>query len=244
MHHRWGAHAPPHLHPSTSAPDHPAADPDSTRPACGPDERHLVFQHAPPTAVGRSDVFGEALHLDVAGETRTVPLVRWPAESARRDALARAGAPRLLLLDPSTAPPVAYDDDEDWVRLPADHDDVVLRAHRLARIAGPADALDPATAVAARPILDSDGLLRVGDDWVAIPRIESRVLTALLHRMGEVVSRRDLEAAAWPHGAPNERSLDSRVKLLRRRIRDLGLAIHTVRGVGLLLHRVDEPATT
>jgi DNA-binding response OmpR family regulator len=146
---------------------------------------------------------------------------------------------------------VTYDEIEDWVRLPADHDDVVLRAQRLARMVEPDPSSAAATATAAPsptptaspiPILDRDGQLRVGDDWVAIPRIESRVLSALMHRMGEVVSRRDLEAAAWPHGAPNDRSLDSRVKLLRRRIRDFGLAIHTVRGVGLLLHRV-EPAT-
>ena len=42
-------------------------------------------------------------------------------------------------------------------------------------------------------------------------------------------------AAGWPHGAADDHVLDGRIKTLRRRLRKLGIHIHTVRGTGFLL---------
>jgi hypothetical protein len=60
-----------------------------------------------------------------------VALVRWPLEAVRRDELARAGVPRLLLVSRGTPPPLVDDEIEDWVRLPAPILDVALRVRRL-----------------------------------------------------------------------------------------------------------------
>jgi hypothetical protein len=160
-----------------------------------------------------------------------VALVPWPEEADRRQDLAAAGAPRILLLDPATPPPQCWDDREDWIRLPADPADLAARAASLlSRRATTVGAPFPSV-----PVLDADGLLRAGAQWVALPPVEARLAARLLHRLDEVVSREALLAAGWPHGAPAGRVLDGRIKLLRRRLAPFGLEILTVRGVGYLL---------
>ncbi len=47
-----------------------------------------------------------------------VVLLRWPLERVRRDELARADRPRLLLVEAGAAPPVVDSPLEDWIRLP------------------------------------------------------------------------------------------------------------------------------
>jgi hypothetical protein len=47
--------------------------------------------------------------------------------------LAAEGRPRLLLVDPATAPPVCWDDQEDWLRLPADPTELAVRVATLRR---------------------------------------------------------------------------------------------------------------
>jgi DNA-binding winged helix-turn-helix (wHTH) protein len=85
------------------------------------------------------------------------------------------------------------------------------------------------------PYIDEFGVLHRGSQWVALPPIEERLAAALLERVGFVVGRRTLGRAAWPDGAPKERSIDSRILLLRRRIAPLGFRIATVRGQGFIL---------
>jgi hypothetical protein len=60
-----------------------------------------------------------------------IACVRWPSESERRAALARAGVPRLLFVEPGATPPDLWDLDEDWVRVPATAEEVMLRANTL-----------------------------------------------------------------------------------------------------------------
>lgn len=159
-----------------------------------------------------------------------VSLVRWPAERDRREALRRAGEPRLLLVEQG-APPLPSDQREDWIRLPADDVDLRVRIEALRR------RLD--TAVAELPVLDDDGVLRMGDRWVALPPVEARLATALVGRFGAVVSRSALTAAGWPGGSPGRNALDVHVLRLRRRVAPLELAIRTVRSRGYLLERAD-----
>jgi two-component system response regulator MprA len=81
--------------------------------------------------------------------------------------------------------------------------------------------------------------VRTAHGWVALPPIEQRLLARLADDAGCVVRRAALEAATWPDGRPaHPRALDGVVKRLRRRLRPLGLAIHTVAGRGLLLEVV------
>jgi DNA-binding response OmpR family regulator len=82
-----------------------------------------------------------------------------------------------------------------------------------------------------------------GDKWVALSPIESRLATALVGRPGRVISRARLEKIGWPGGAPNNRAVDGRIKVLRTRVAPLGLRIHTVRGQGYLAEIQPRPAT-
>jgi DNA-binding response OmpR family regulator len=155
--------------------------------------------------------------------------VFWPKEQDRRTALAAQGMPRLLLIDVDDAAPTLVDCFEDWVRLPASEGDINARCSAiLARTAGHSSE---------RPVLDPDGVLRCGTEWVSLPPVEARLLAALLDRFGAVVSRDALARSGWPAGAPGRNALDVHVLRLRRRIAPLGVVIKTVRSRGYLLER-------
>ncbi len=156
-------------------------------------------------------------------------LVRWPGDAGDRDRLLAQGMPRLLLVEPGSAPPEPVDGDylEDWVRVPADDLDIQLRVRGL-------QARQRAAAIE-QPHIDADGILRFRDAWVALPPVEARLVAAMLRRPGTVVSRMALARAGWPDGAPGRNALDVHVLRLRRRIEPLGLAIRTVRARGYLL---------
>ena len=156
-----------------------------------------------------------------------VVLVRWPLEENRRGELMTAGVPRLLLVDPDDDVPVPEDCLEDWVRVPVDETEVQTRMRVLA---GRADLHRNAL-----PELDEHGMLRFGTAWVSLPPVEARITSALVRRVGGVVSRDELARSGWPHGAPGRNALDVHVLRIRRRVAPLGLAIRTVRSRGYLL---------
>jgi len=159
-----------------------------------------------------------------------VVLVRWPGDDAIRARLRAGGVPRLLLVDAAAAPPEVTDELEDWIRVPADEVDLHARVEALERRAGA--RTDEA------PLLDDDGVLRVGAALVPLPPVEARLAGALLERCGAVVSRDTLGRAGWPEGVPGRNALDVHVLRLRRRLAPLGLAIRTVRSRGYLLEPV------
>jgi DNA-binding response OmpR family regulator len=155
-----------------------------------------------------------------------VVLVRWPEESSHLEELRAAGTPRLLLVGPDASPPASHDPLEDWIRLPADDRDVRARVATLEARAGDAITL---------PTLDSDGLLRFRDAWVALSPVERELAGALVERYGAVVGRNVMVHRAWPDGAPTRNALDVHILRLRRRISSLGLEVRTVRSRGYLL---------
>lgn len=158
-----------------------------------------------------------------------VVLVRWPGERERLSDLRAADHPRLLLVENGVAPPVLDDGPEDWIRVPADEADLRARVEGLERRTRSRRAL--------RPEIDTDGVIRLDDDWVSLPPVEARLTSALLDRYGAVVSRDALARAGWPSGAPGRNALDVHVLRLRRRLAPLGLTISTVRSRGYLLER-------
>ncbi|MBW8825007.1 MAG: winged helix-turn-helix domain-containing protein [Acidobacteria bacterium] len=85
------------------------------------------------------------------------------------------------------------------------------------------------------PELDDHGLLRYHGAWVAVSPLEELALRSLLAQPGEVVPREDLAATLWPDGTAADGSLNNLVHRLRRRMRPLGLTIHTIRARGFLL---------
>lgn len=156
-----------------------------------------------------------------------VVLLRWPVEQARRDEARQAGRPRLLLVENGAPAPLPTDELEDWIRIPAADADLRARVLGLRQRA--------ASRAAPEPALDDDGVLRLGDRWVALPPVEARLTSALIDRFGAVVARSSLAKAGWPDGAPGRNALDVHVLRLRRRLTPLGLAIRTVRSRGYLL---------
>lgn len=118
------------------------------------------------------------------------------------------------------------DELEDWIRLPA------AEADLQARIEGLAGRGDRALVA---PELDADGLLRVDGQWVSLPPVEARLVSALVDRFGAVVSREALARAGWPDGSPGRNALDVHMLRLRRRVSSVSLAIRTVRSRGYLL---------
>ncbi len=92
----------------------------------------------------------------------------------------------------------------------------------------------PLTVVADEPAVDAYGLLRWGNAWVALSPIEARLAREFLANLGQLMGREQLGVAGWPEGVPNARSVDSRIKTLRRRVEPLGVKIHTIRGRGYL----------
>ena len=161
--------------------------------------------------------------FDALSEIDGVVLVHWPEEASRVVELARAGTPRLLLVAADTEPPVRTDELCAWVRVPASERDVQARIVELR-----------SRASLARPILGDHGLLWRGTRWVALSPIEARLTAAFVARPGRVLSRARLEKTGWPDGTTNGRSVDARIKALRRRIAPIGMRIHTVRGQGYI----------
>jgi hypothetical protein len=159
-----------------------------------------------------------------------VELVAWPAETERCAALAARGVPRLLLVATGNTPPPPTDDClQDWVRVPADGEEVALRVlglqHRAEHHA------------LRRPHVDKDGVLRYGAAWIALPPIEASLAGVLADRFGGVVARDLLMRAAWAVGTrPARRNvLDVHMLRLRRRLDGIELAVRTIRGRGYLL---------
>jgi DNA-binding response OmpR family regulator len=156
-----------------------------------------------------------------------VAMVNWPEEEPRRLELRSQGRARLLLVREQAPAPIASDPLEDWIRVPADENDMRARVDALRLRSGLHEPV--------RPTLDSDGLLRKGDLWVGLPLIEARLIGALLAKSGAVVSRDALIKAGWPNETPTRNVLDVHILRLRRRLGPIGLSIRTVRSRGYVL---------
>jgi DNA-binding response OmpR family regulator len=139
----------------------------------------------------------------------------------------------LFLVAAGEEPPETSDELCAWVRVPAHERDVQARIVELR-----------SRASVARPILGDHGVLWRGTRWVALSPIETRLTAAFVARPGRVLSRARLEKTGWPDGSPNERSVDARIKGLRRRIAPIGMRIHTVRGQGYIAEIQPIPSTS
>jgi len=159
---------------------------------------------------------------DVCLRPRSVELVRWPVDAARRDELAAAGVPRLLLVGPGVTPP-RLSPAEDWIRLPADERDVAARLQRLA-------AIDDRSRQ--RPRLRGTVLEHNGE-WT-IPDHAVAVLQVLVDRFCQLVPWADLEAALGSDVGHTAKAA-TRVASLRARLAPAGLAVRIVASRGVVL---------
>jgi DNA-binding response OmpR family regulator len=155
-------------------------------------------------------------------------LLRWPVEDALRQHLARAGIPRLLLVEGAQPPPADLRPDEDWLRAPATVADVEARAVALVR------------RVRERAHegvwVEGNRVLHRGSATAVLSEAEALVASLLLDAPGQVVRRELLAAQLWPgREPPGRRALDAVVGRLRRRLAGLGIRVESVRSRGVRL---------
>jgi two-component system response regulator MprA len=119
---------------------------------------------------------------------------------------------------------------DDYMTKPFALDELIARLRALLRRASPGVPevggmrLDPAAHA-----------VSCNGENVRVTPTEFRLLAALASRPAEVVRRRELIQAAWPHGAiVHDNTLDAYVARLRRKLRNLDGApqISTLHGVG------------
>lgn len=164
--------------------------------------------------------------MSQAIDTQDIHLLRWPAESARRERLRSLGVSRLLIVERGSTPPESCDILEDWVRPPVAREDLQARI----------DTLRQRARTHHPPHLDQDGLLHRGRMAVAVSPAEAALLELLIAGFGALVLREDLAARLSAAGTPVTRNaLDLHIKRLRKRITPLGLVIHTAWGRGYRL---------
>lgn len=154
-----------------------------------------------------------------------VQLVWWPEEADVREAM-WAGTPCLLLVAPDAEPPSELRELEDWLRLPLDPTELAERQEALRHRAARGSPLS----------VDDAGLVHRGRRWIALPPAELALFRPLFASIGRVVARADLLASARAQGViVDARWLARPMRRLRERLHELGLEVHTVRGVGYLL---------
>lgn len=163
-----------------------------------------------------------------------VQLIRWPAESARRDRYRTLGVLRLLVVEGGARPPVCDDLREDWVRAPITRDDLQ------ARIA----ALRVRSEAHRRPQVDPNGVVRYCGRSGTVSPTATDLLQRLALEFGVLVCRTELHDCLPDRDQdPSRNALDLHIMRIRKRIRPLGLAIRTVWGRGYLLEpSADGPA--
>jgi two-component system, OmpR family, response regulator len=160
-----------------------------------------------------------------------VAILRWPAQTERRDQLEVEGRPRLLLVSRACGPPECVDELEDWVRAPIDSTEVEARVERLAH---------RARLRASRPRVESSGLVRVGDGSVDLSPVQLAVARVLIARIGRVVSADEIQRACRGAGASvHPKAVKAVIGRLRARLSEVGLALTNIRGRGYLLERRD-----
>jgi DNA-binding response OmpR family regulator len=120
---------------------------------------------------------------------------------------------------------------DDYITKPFDVEELCARIHALLRRAGAAREYESGGLV----FDPTEHSVRNASGCQALSPTEFRLLAALSARPATAVSRRELVAAAWPHGAiVHDNTLDVYVARLRRKLRELDRApgIVTVHGVG------------
>lgn len=162
-----------------------------------------------------------------------VELIAWPQQKTLRSALARAGVPRLLLVDTDEHPPHPLGLGEDWVQVPTDETELIAKAKDL--------LVRMAKYATIAPTIGADRVLRRAEASVMLSPSEAKIVGRLLNQSGHVVGRAQLEQLLWPDGmVPGQRSLDYVVQRLRRRIAELNICINTSRSRGFVIY-IEDP---
>jgi hypothetical protein len=165
---------------------------------------------------------------------RHVELVPWPAEEEHRRLLAILGEPRVVLVSPGAVAPEPADELELWVPEDAGGEVVAKAVATLQRSIRRND--DPV------PTLDDDGLLWFRGRWVAISVHQVPVVDLLVRNFRRVVRRDQINSRYHSGGGSNsDASVRTQLRRIAQRLPQVGLALHTVHGRGVMLARADGP---
>ncbi len=124
---------------------------------------------------------------------------------------------------------------DDYVTKPFDLDEVVMRLRALVRRARKASEQPPPSGLSLDP---GEHTVSLDGREQSLTPTEFRLLAALAARPDRTVGRRELIAAAWPHGAiVHDNTLDVYIARLRRKLGELthSPSIKTLHGVGYRL---------
>lgn len=136
---------------------------------------------------------------------------------------------------------------DDYVTKPFSPREIVARVRAVLRRARPVVTAAPPAAPSGLPLQVDDATRRATalGKSLELTRVEFDLLSCLLSAPGRVFTRAQLIDRVWGDGfAITDRTIDSHVKALRRKVADAGAdanLIETVRGVG---YRVSDDPTT
>jgi hypothetical protein len=165
------------------------------------------------------------LTLAMRSTSLPVELVEWSTQAGLRKALANAGIPRVLLVEPGVDPPTPLGVDEGWVRKDATDDEVDECARTvLERLA----TTEPIESVG------SCAWSHLGRSF-RLTRLQATVFGELVAQRGTTVTHERLTAVGWPGEPVNLVALDSVIQRIRDRLVGTGLCVRTVRCVGYAL---------
>ena len=125
---------------------------------------------------------------------------------------------------------------DDYVMKPFSPREVVARVRAVLRRAGALPAVEPRAADVALSLDEATRRAQVDGKQLDLTRVEFDLLASLLESPGRVYTRAQLIDKVWGDGfAITDRTIDSHVKSLRRKVGEAGGdpgLIETVRGVG------------
>lgn len=176
------------------------------------------------------DLLADPLGLRLPLPDDDIPVLSWPADADRREACARQGLPRVLVVAPGVPAPTDLDTLEDWVREPVDDRDLAVRRGTVAR----------RHAARMRGLTLDNGLLWRGRRWVDLPPVQLAIVTPLVAQAGAVVSRDHLEDAVdRVGGSTAPAAFASCISRLRQRLEALDLELHALSGGRFVLEVVE-----
>jgi hypothetical protein len=159
-----------------------------------------------------------------------VEVLRWPADAAERARLAALGRPRLLVLDDGAAPPLVWDDLEDWARVSDPPADRAARCRDLRQAAALGGAA-PTPGI----VVTAEGEVHAPSGIATVSPAGAAVLVVLVQRFGHAVDALALEWPARPHLATDAGLADVLAEL-RTALRPLGLRLERVGDAAILFH--------
>jgi hypothetical protein len=166
---------------------------------------------------------GVALDRAVPG----VVTIAWPAPPDVRDAVAAAGRACLLVVPAGQPPPGHVLPLEDWIREPIDPTELELRTNELAR----------RRRVRTQDLhVDDDGLLHLGDRWVALSPVQRSLMAPLITHVGRPVPLDEVRRSYVAAGGPDDgRPLRRALARLRDRLAEIGVELHVLSGRAVLI---------